>query len=243
MSGLTGMNATIGDFREVTFFPYASADMGDIAWRREGGNSSVMSIGSLKIAMNFWDIMFSKNRIFAFDLEKIHIDEGIYFPRVADIEKMAMEETDRENHKGRFYVSGKYNGDDFNAEFSMDAGIQGDLTYFMRPKEGSDFTFFFPFFHAAGKVTFLRGWQFEFSKFRAGDQELSGFLLVSKDGDLFSLTGDLEAYGHADAESAAKALSDIYCNYVVPERPFFPNMTVAVRINGHPAVFRAECGK
>lgn len=243
LTSLTGMEATIGDFREATFFPYASVDVGGIEWRKEGEDSSAMSFGSMKLAMGFWDIMFSKRRIFIFDLEKIHIGEGIYFLHAADIEKMAMEETDRESHEGRFYMSGKYNGNDFKAEFSMNTGVQGSRTYFMRPKEGSDFTLSFPSFHAAGKITFTRGWRFEFSELRAGGQELSGFLLISKDKNSFSLTGDLKTLAGSDALSAAGSFSDIYCDYVIPERPFFPNMTVAIGINGSPAVFGSECGK
>lgn len=243
LSGLTGMESMIGDFREVTFFPYASANVGDIAWRREGADSPAMSIRSMKVAMGFWDIMFSKRRIFIFDLEGIHIDEGVYFPRAADVEKMVMEETDPEERRGRLYASGKYGGDDFEMEFSMDTGTRGNRTYFKRPQSGSTFTLSFPLFHAAGKVTFSRGWKFEFSEFHAGEQKLSGFFLISKDGDSLFLTGNLETLPDSDVADAIKALSDIYCNYVISERPFFPGMVVAVRVNDRPAVFNTECGK
>lgn len=138
---VTGLEASIGEFRSVTFFPLVSASFGNVVFRgpEKGaqGGAPVARLGSFDFAMNFWDVFFSRGRIRALEVKDFHADAGTFAARAIDIGHAGIEIHEKEGAQARLAATGAYGGEPLFFSVDLEAhDIGGGLKDFRRAENG-----------------------------------------------------------------------------------------------------------
>jgi hypothetical protein len=94
LGGRFGGLAKVETLNQMTFFPYLGADFEGLKITRRDNESIVlMSADHIVVAMGFWDVMFSRNKLKAFNIENLYalpgvvIEKGITIGRLAIIDE------------------------------------------------------------------------------------------------------------------------------------------------------------
>lgn len=174
LSGATGMQAQIGRFDYMGFFPVMRIEAGDIALTRPGQEAPSVTIGSIEIARHFADQLLSRPRMDRLDIRDVKISAGIVSKEGLVIERLALDEKGFED-KPALIVKGVYDSDSFSAHVPVDVVAVGGERKFSRPKSAS-FFFDAPFLKAEGQFlpSFWGGYRADFKKLEIDGVVLSG---------------------------------------------------------------------
>ena len=189
----SGMEAEIGKFEGVTFFPEVSVAISDISFRREVEKDPVATVGSMNFSMGFWDVFFRRERIRVLEVKNVHFDAGVLTVRPLDIERIGMDVNNENKKMSRLAVTGMYGEAPFSIGMVMDArDIGGGRMDFHRAAEAA-VTVDFPFLKIDGVSRRARGGglQFDFSSIGTPEKILEGQVVLWRSGEKLALTASL----------------------------------------------------
>ena len=118
LSQASGMEAKIGTFNEMSFFPYIEVDVADVAFYKRGEKRKLMSVGSANFSAGFFDLMFSKNKFKSLDIKKVRATTGVLAKKSIMIDQIAFQE-EVVDQDPALVISGSYGGEELNAYYVM----------------------------------------------------------------------------------------------------------------------------
>jgi hypothetical protein len=87
LSQVSGYAASIGEFRDMQFYPDFMIDAGDISFTAPGGEE-VAHIGSVTLARPFFDQILMRNRFITFAVKDMRVNAGIVSGRRLELSRM-----------------------------------------------------------------------------------------------------------------------------------------------------------
>ncbi len=109
--------ASIETLHEVQFYPNLLIDLEGLSYRKKPDAPSVMSVGKVRIVMNFWDVVLHRGTIMDFELAELKADAGILTPKSLRISKLSIS---GEGEKAGLRGAGKYGGEDLDFKVSLE---------------------------------------------------------------------------------------------------------------------------
>lgn len=242
LRGATGLQAEIGRFDGVTFFPEAGISAGDIVFRPDAGAAPVATIGSLDFVMGFWDVFFRRGRLRVLEVKDAHIDAGMITARALDITRIGIDMNGESAGVARLSAAGAYGGAPFLMTVAMDTRSRGaGRQDFSRP-ESSTISVDFPFLKTEGVMSRARGGglQFDFGSIGKPEGIAKGRVLLKRGYDGTFLSLDLSS--SAGGDKAVAALEEIYCAFKPPGRALWEGIKIeAITVDGQSQKVSGEC--
>ncbi|HTK85393.1 MAG TPA: AsmA-like C-terminal region-containing protein [Patescibacteria group bacterium] len=193
----TGLHATIAQFNYMKLYPDVSVDMANITLSEADHGPAAATIGSMKIAADFWDVLSSTGNLRDFDVEKLDIREGYYFRKALHVDKLKLEKDGGPEGAPALVMSGRYGDDPFNGylvmEWHKDSAKKG---FFTRPKK-SAFSFTSPFLTFTGELSAHPGGGLNvaFSNLSFADRVFAGNIFFRGESDGTLIKGDIKDKG------------------------------------------------
>ena len=104
ISQQTGMNAKIGTFNNMNFFPDISVDMQSIVIEDPQNETKPITVGELKIAFRFFDVVLGRKSIRDVRVMDVDIPKGTLSDHAIKIERIGIVDGDEE---GKAFLQGK----------------------------------------------------------------------------------------------------------------------------------------
>lgn len=149
----TGLQAGIGEFNYMGFFPDLALDAGDIAFHSGEEAGVLVKIGHVKFAAGFFDVMFSRRRLKDLEVKNIMVAAERAGGRLLKIDKMALAMDTGEGKPG-FVMAGSWG--EYEASARFDLALDG-ANRFILPEQG-DFRFALGDLSVQGKAAGLGRW-------------------------------------------------------------------------------------
>ena len=242
LRGATGLQADIGRFEGVTFFPEAGIAVGDVTFRLDAGATSVATVGSLNLVMGFWDIFFRLGRIRVLEVKDAHFDADVITARALEIKRIGIDIYENDRGAARLAVEGVYGGAPFSMTVAMSADDIGGGRQAFRLSGSSAITVDFLFLKMAGTMSRARGGGllFDFSSIGTSEDVVKGQAVLKRGRDGINLTLDLASV--AGVDKAAAALEKIYCAFKPSGRTLWKKIRIEmITVDGQPQKIPGEC--
>ncbi len=201
----TGLQAEIGEFDHMGFFPNLKLDAGQILLRKDGESKAVVTIRVAKFSAGFFDLMFSRQRIKSLNIENLYVAPGIFGAHELVIDRMVLEEKAVDDGAA-LIVAGHYGEQDIavHMEMERDRGV-------FKLSDSSDFKINFGEFSAQGKTERVKwgGVKLQIDTLGLPDNTLSGEVVIKKRILKNHIKADLEFGGsrfQASLKTASKYL-------------------------------------
>lgn len=224
----TGMEASVGDFGYIHFYPDIKVDMGDIKLSEKKGVDPSITAGSFRYEMSFWDLFFFRYRIAALEITDMRVKQGLATRHDVRFERIALEGS-------ALTVTGAYGEDSFRATLAMEEkAAAGGRKFFKRP-EKSALKLESPFLNLEGHMSAAEGggMQMDLTSIGMPEKMLEGRLVVVKPGKKGTpeVSGSLKSVG--DPEKAAAAVAGLYCLLAAnPDMKMFRERSQKVTVDG-----------
>ncbi len=121
----TGMEATIGEFDGLYFFPVVRFEGSDITFKDNVSDRSV-SIGRLEFSSSFWDIFLTRSKLRHFKLENMSVRAGLLSTAPIEIVDASLLDTTPYDKAG-LVINGSYGAEPFSLFY--EAGYDGRAFY------------------------------------------------------------------------------------------------------------------
>src|SRR5262249_31243184 len=94
ISESTGYKARVGHLSAMTFFPDISFNFENMELYGESSAEPAVYTGSVKVALDFWDVMMNTGKIKTFNIRKFRALPGVIFESAFALDELAI--TDKE---------------------------------------------------------------------------------------------------------------------------------------------------
>lgn len=124
---VTGHDARIGELKRLTFFPTVAIEVADVTLTPPGaaeGAAPVATLGRGAFAMGFFDLVFQRGRIQAFEVESLKLSPGLVTPRPVRVTRAVLVGPAEAGGPGALDVRGFYGPHPFTLEIA--ARVAGD---------------------------------------------------------------------------------------------------------------------
>lgn len=142
LSETTNTEVTIGQLNHVGFYPNLVFDFEDLKGRSgEGGELDVFTVGSVRLAMGFWDMTFSQGKIKDVTIRDIYLAPGLWGQQIVSLESFGIVPSGETQESAAIIGTGLVGDKAFNMRIDMIA-LEDDTrsTYKFSQDKEIDFT-------------------------------------------------------------------------------------------------------
>ncbi len=114
----SGMKARIGRFEYMKFYPDVRVAAGRLGFVHEGETDEAVSLGSLALSMNFWDLVLSQRRLQELTIKDLDVRKGEWAPQ--EFKSVSLSISGGEMPEA--VLTGLYGADAFTGRMKMERG-------------------------------------------------------------------------------------------------------------------------
>ncbi len=112
-------DTTVGTLNDMQYFPQVVVDIEDVSVTRPNITDPIFKIGSLQIAMDFWNITLGRSKLNVLNVKDIYVQAGILTKKELILKRLGIVD-EKVDDPAFLFAGGKYGGRPFEGHLGLD---------------------------------------------------------------------------------------------------------------------------